>query len=101
VTAGRLPSHRNLGGWMLDDMYMDVKKRVTDFIVSWAKHGIVTLALDGWENVNKSHVVNFLCISGGAAIFLDSVDTGSESQTAERQSSVTNTALALSKSILK
>jgi hypothetical protein len=67
---------------------MDVKKRVTDLLVSWAKHGTVTLALDGWDNVNKSHVVNSLCISGGAAIFLDSVDTGSESQTAERQVSV-------------
>jgi Protein of unknown function (DUF 659) len=77
-----------MGGWMLDDLYMDVKKRVTELLVSWAKQGIVTLALDGWENVNKSHVVNFLCISGGAAIFLDSVDTGSESQTAEGQASL-------------
>jgi Protein of unknown function (DUF 659) len=87
VTTGQLPSRRNLGGWM-DDLYMDVKKRVTDLLVSWAKQGISTLALDGWENVNKYHVVNFLCISGCAAIFLDSIDTGSESQTAERQASV-------------
>jgi hypothetical protein len=67
VTTGRLPSRRILGGWMLDDLYMDL-------LVSWAKHGIVTLALDGWEDVSKSHVVNFQCISGGAAIFLD-IDT--------------------------
>jgi Protein of unknown function (DUF 659) len=73
---------------MLDDLYVDVKKRVADWLESWAKHGIVTVALDGWENVNKSHVVNILCTSGGAAIFLDSVDTGAETQTAEHQASL-------------
>jgi hypothetical protein len=25
---------------------MDAKKRITDFLVSWAKHSIVTLALE-------------------------------------------------------
>jgi hypothetical protein len=73
---------------MLDDLYVEIKKRVADLLVSWVKHGIVTLALDGWENVKKSKVVNFLCRSGGAAIFLDRVDTGAESQTAERQAAV-------------
>jgi hypothetical protein len=76
VTTGRLPRRRNLGGWMLYDLYVEVKKRVTDLLVSWDKHCIVTFDLDGWENDNKSHIVNFLCMSGGAEIFLDSVYTG-------------------------
>jgi Protein of unknown function (DUF 659) len=67
------------------NLYVDVKKCVTDLLVFWAKHGIVTVTLDGWENVIKSHVVNFLYMSSGAAIFLNRVDTGVESQTAERQ----------------
>jgi Protein of unknown function (DUF 659) len=85
ATTGRLLSRRDLGGCMLDDLYVDVKKRVTDLLVSWSKHGIVALVLDGWENVNRSHVVHILCMSGGATIFLDSVGTGVESQTAEHQ----------------
>jgi hypothetical protein len=47
-----------------------------------------------WENVNKSHVVNVLCMSGGAAIFLDCADTGFESQTAERQAFVAQEVMA-------
>jgi hypothetical protein len=73
---------------MLDDLYVDVKKRVTDLLVSCSKHGIVALVLDGWENVNRSHVVHILCMSGGATIFLDSVGTGVESQTAEHQAAL-------------
>jgi hypothetical protein len=75
------------GGQILDELFADLKRRVSDLLSVWAAHGKFNLALDGWEIANWSHMVNYMSVSDGAAVFLDSIDVGAETQTANRPAS--------------
>jgi hypothetical protein len=70
-------------------------------LFDWAKHGHLTLALEGSENTNHFHIVNSLAISNGQTVFLDSIDTGSESQTAESQAALAVSVMATRSGVSK
>jgi hypothetical protein len=61
--SGRLPGRNKLFGAMLDKLNHNVKSSVDKLLFDWAKHGHLTLALDG--NTNHSHIVKFLAMSNG------------------------------------
>lgn len=48
----------------------------------------MTRMIDGWDNVNHAHVVNFLAIVGSVFVFLDSAMVGFVKQNAENQAKI-------------
>lgn len=94
VYANGLPSRYSLSGPYLDALYEDVKQKVDAYIKAFLDAGgKMTLVLDGWDNTNRSHVVNLICVLKEAAVFLDSVVVGEENQTAEAQASLVRTVI--------
>lgn len=53
----------------------------------------MTLVLDGWENVNHEHLVNFLVTIGDMTLFLDSKMIGATNQCAENQATMVQSVL--------
>lgn len=89
VSGGGLPTRQKLSGVMLDDLYDGVQKKVANLIRMFlAQGGRMTLMLDGWENVNHAHLINFLAIVGSVVVFLDSAMIGAVNQNAENQAKV-------------
>lgn len=94
VSAGGIPSRRRMSGALLDNLYNDVKAKVDSFINIFLRTGDkTTMVLDGWENVNREHLVNFLVVIGGMTLFLDSKMIGSTNQTADNQAKMVQTVL--------
>ena len=81
----QLPNRRRLSGQMLESLFKEVEAYVNSRLDSAKEKGGV-LSLDGWENVCHEHIVNFLMmLPDASSVFLDSVCTGFESQTATNQ----------------
>jgi Protein of unknown function (DUF 659)/hAT family C-terminal dimerisation region len=77
-----LPSRKDLSGKLLKNAYMEVKKKVD----GWLDRGAYgSLTTDGWSNIKNESVVNYMFVSGAdnMSLFLESIETGIESHTAE------------------
>ncbi|KAI2503210.1 transposase [Fragilaria crotonensis] len=77
-----LPSRKDLRGKLLNHAYNEVKQKVD----GWLDRGAYgSLTTDGWSNIKNESVVNYMFVSGadGMSVFLESIETGAESHTAE------------------
>ena len=84
------PDRRKLGDELLNGVYKKCQNRSKALL----KNEEITLNLDGWSNIHKEPVV---CVAATAsnsdAYLIDSVNTGSESHTAENLKVVAEQAL--------
>jgi hypothetical protein len=76
-----LPSRRKLGGSMLDDEYSYLFNKLNEKVGNSTYEG--TLVTDGWTNVKKDPIVNYLIASCQGTYFLESFDTKNERHTGE------------------
>lgn len=95
VSAGGMPTRKQMAGALLGNLFEEVKAKVDAFIKIFLNSGgKMTLLLDGWENVNHDHLVNFLVVIGEMALFLDSKMIGAVNQTAQNQAAMVQEVLA-------
>lgn len=67
----------------LDDLYAEVKKLTTSKTSSLL--GYASLSTDGWKNVARDHVINFVFSRAGHDTYCDSVNTRENRLDAEYQ----------------
>lgn len=75
----KLPNRRKLADDLLDDVYEEVKLQ-TDEQISKAK--ILCMVSDGWSNINRESVQNFI-VCTPKPIFFNATFSGEESHTGE------------------
>lgn len=85
-----------MAGALLGNLFNEVKAKVDAFIKTFLNAGgKMTLLLDGGENTNHEHLVNFLVVLGEMALFLDSKMIGAVNKTTENQATIVQEVLAL------
>lgn len=86
MSKGGPPSRHELSGPYLDALHKEVKEKVDAYINAFlTSGGQMTFVLDGWDDTNRAHVVNFIAVLKEAAIFLDSKCVVERNQNAEAQ----------------
>jgi len=67
------PSRKRLCGELLDQAYKSTEQLVAPLLAVAKKYG-ATIASDGWSDVRRRPILNFMASARGAAVFLKSVD---------------------------
>uniref|UniRef100_A0A915JUS9 DUF659 domain-containing protein n=1 Tax=Romanomermis culicivorax TaxID=13658 RepID=A0A915JUS9_ROMCU len=73
-----LPSRKQLAGPLLDDCYLEMKRKVDQILSSV---NAVCLITDAWTNISGESVVNYIAASPKKTFFIESVVTGDQSHT--------------------
>ncbi|MEN9524168.1 MAG: hypothetical protein RL536_237 [Candidatus Parcubacteria bacterium] len=76
-----LPSRKKLAGPLLEKCYESVKATCDQYLRQPSTY--VCLATDGWSNIKNEAVVNYMAISPGKSIMLETKYTGSQGHTSE------------------
>lgn len=64
----KLPTRQNVGGKLLDDTVVRLRAEEVPLRETCVKHGC-TVVSDGWDDVEKTHLINFLVATQKGAFF--------------------------------
>jgi hypothetical protein len=69
----KTPNRKKLSGQLLDDVYESIQESVLPVLAAAVKYGS-TVASDGWSDVNRRPILNFMNVTRGRTVFLKSID---------------------------
>ena len=75
------PSRKRIATTLLDEAYEETQKELTDMFKKTQAYS--TLATDGWSDIRRSSIVNYIAANGSVAAFLEAQEASSESHTSE------------------
>ena len=78
----KMPSYKHANNKMLDDIHRKMVDKVDTKLARVTESRPATLVTDGWSNVNKDHLVNYMIVYPGGEAFLKSVECKNECATA-------------------
>ena len=67
------PNRKKLSGQLLDDVYESIQESVLPVLAAAVKYGS-TIASDGWSDVNRRLILNFMNVTRGRAVISKSID---------------------------
>lgn len=72
-TAYAIPSCKDLGGWIFQDLLKEMQLYVRDIKSSWERTGC-SILLDGWEDSKGRDLINVLVTCPKGTVYIRSVD---------------------------
>ena len=67
VESYKTPNRKKLSGQLLDDVYESIQESVLPVLAAAVKYGS-TVASDGWSDVNRRLILNFINVTRGRAV---------------------------------